>query len=382
MLKISFNFLGPQGAQLVIFPHANNFDCSDQRFIAHWIVWFEHFALTEADPLTDAMPRYPGQQSLAAQLAAGRRFSVDVLARCLAPPQYRNTLQASQEFVQVNASIVEPFAVTSTHTGRNVQGLRLTDYAREIWKALSQDQREAEILLASATIEADLDVDGDSAPTVLLSHSQPLIPTSIVQSASSDRASLVFELVGRIHEDPFQPHYRLRPHGEAVTGWPNRLRSYFWPRPTQSYSVAASQTFSFAERAAKLVEAVQAKVEWSESHNAAAVQLAEDIFTWGGVRQSTVTAQRVRAVFENANAGEIVHPGAPMNSGWTKVAAFASAHLEAFGKAQVIWDSRVSTSLIARLDALLVVAGVTEPSALFPEIGLVRGRGSFRGQRQ
>lgn len=69
-----------------------------------------------------------------------------------------------------------------------------------------------------------------------------------------------------------------------------------------------------------------------------------------------------------------------MNSGWTKVAAFATAHLEGLdgGTPQVIWDSRVATSVIGRLDRILAADTQEDPRAIFPDIGTVPGQGGTR----
>jgi hypothetical protein len=67
-----------------------------------------------------------------------------------------------------------------------------------------------------------------------------------------------------------------------------------------------------------------------------------------------------------------------MNSGWTKVAAFATVHLEEMesGRPQVIWDSRVATAVISRLDR--VVPQDAQLADLFPGLGTVLGRGGTR----
>ena len=100
----------------------------------------------------------------------------------------------------------------------------------------------------------------------------------------------------------------------------------------------------------------------------------------GGVPQPIPTPDVVQFVFENALAARVVHPDAPMNSGWTKVASFATTHLEdqPGRHPQTIWDSRVATSLTWRLDRLLDEAGINEPSRFFPNIGTVAGRGGTR----
>jgi hypothetical protein len=73
----------------------------------------------------------------------------------------------------------------------------------------------------------------------------------------------------------------------------------------------------------------------------------------------------------------------PMNSGWTKVAALATAFLEGHPSRapDVIWDSRVSTLLVTRMEALLLEPGIRDPSYLFPHIGTVAGRGGTRPRK-
>lgn len=97
------------------------------------------------------------------------------------------------------------------------------------------------------------------------------------------------------------------------------------------------------------------------------------------IGRKTVTAKNVRAVFQDAlddNRASI----ALMNSGWTKVAAFATAHLEHVdgGKPHAIWDSRVATALIDRLDGQLSAQPAVHARTLFPDIGTVPGRGGSR----
>lgn len=90
-------------------------------------------------------------------MAAGRQFSVDVLARSLVPTQYRNVCQASQQFVAANAGALGPCSATSTRTGRRVDGLRFADHLRNEWATLTADEMEMETLRAAAFIEADID---------------------------------------------------------------------------------------------------------------------------------------------------------------------------------------------------------------------------------
>jgi hypothetical protein len=64
-----------------------------------------------------------------------------------------------------------------------------------------------------------------------------------------------------------------------------------------------------------------------------------------------------------------------MNSGWTKVAAFATGHMP---NGQVIWDSRVAHSLIRRIDNILVNSGRQEIPEFLKGVGWVPGRGGTR----
>ncbi|MCY0854036.1 hypothetical protein [Cupriavidus sp. D39] len=81
-------------------------------------------------------------------------------------------------------------------------------------------------------------------------------------------------------------------------------------------------------------------------------------------------------MFRSALTGQELD-GALMNSGRTKVAAFATAHLED-DRQLVIWDSRVAHSLIRRIDALLVASGHEAIPPNLADIGRVAGRGGTR----
>jgi len=113
--------------------------------------------------------------------------------------------------------------------------------------------------------------------------------------------------------------------------------------------------------------------EWTPQDQIKAVTWAEAIFRWGGTRQrQPVTASKTRATLTNALLGRVQDPNAPMNSGYTKVAAFGTAFLEGSseGCPQVINDSRVAASLTTRLDRILARYG-QDPRTVFPGLGTV-----------
>ncbi len=114
---------------------------------------------------------------------------------------------------------------------------------------------------------------------------------------------------------------------------------------------------------------------WSDADRNTALELAKKIFAWGGVREKDPTPEEVFQVVCNAKSSKEIFPDAPMNSGWTKVAAFAS---EASGNPQAIWDSRVSTGIIENLQQMIP----SRPSIKDFQLRLIPGRGGYRQQRQ
>src|SRR5208282_1143804 len=83
-------------------------------------------------------------------------------------------------------------------------------------------------------------------------------------------------------------------------------------------------------------------------------------------------------VFEvacNATAGRIVFASALMNSGWTKVASFASEAALSALETQAIWDSCVSTAIILNLDQIV---DPSSPALANLELRVIPGRGGSR----
>lgn len=288
-----------------------------------------------------------------------------------------NSMHATKPFFAHpdNASWFEPIA------GRP-KAVRLTQAAIDEWNNASAPAREAALVAARARLEADLESDRvmvSLQPYARMQESARPSPAPSRLAADGSRSGYLASLVHRIHEDPYQPAYRKKAFGVPVTGWDARLRAYFWPLPEQDYARTSSAVRQLVDRARALSEAVSDGRVWSQEESRMAVALAHDIFTWGGVPQKpdTVTPATVRQVFQAAldNDGNAT---AHMNSGWTKVAAFATAHLEEDGERQpqVIWDSRVATAIIGRLDAQL--GRDADLGHIFGAIGTVPGQGGTR----
>lgn len=199
------------------------------------------------------------------------------------------------------------------------------------------------------------------------------------------RRELVGALVRSIHQEPFQPRYRTRAVGPAVVGWPDRLRSYFWPMPEVDSAITGRLIEPWFYLAGVLSTRLVEEGAWTADERADATALAWGMLAWGGTtRQGDFGRPVVEAVFRRA-LGLSGADDAPMNSGWSKVAALATGYLE--GRPEraphVIWDSRVSASIVFRLDAWMVNEGGPAPSdanpkKVFPRIGIVPGRGGSR----
>lgn len=201
-------------------------------------------------------------------------------------------------------------------------------------------------------------------------------PAVLAPDTQADREHLIRALVESIHAEPHQPVFRGEPYGEPVVGWSARLSSYFWPHPVMDMRATHEVLSLWFDEAGDLARRLEAGDDWTDDERRRAAVLAWQMLTWGGVtRQEAFSEEQVEAVFRRSlglSGGE----SAPMNSGWTKVAALATAFLE--GEIEraphVIWDSRVSTSIVWRIDRMLLAADGADPKRVFPGLGVVPGR--------
>ena len=195
------------------------------------------------------------------------------------------------------------------------------------------------------------------------------------------RLSVLRDFCDQIQNDPFQARYRGLAYGSIFFGWDQRLSSYFWPKPEIGMLQTMTDLEPILKRAESLATVIDHGDSWNKQQASEAIQLASSIFSWGGVRQQSNSVEKVEAVLRSALTGQVV-AGAPMNSGWTKVAAFGSAWLEKVPNRtpQTIWDSCVSSSLLRRLDRILLALGIDDPCSLFGKIGRVRGRNGRPGR--
>lgn len=185
---------------------------------------------------------------------------------------------------------------------------------------------------------------------------------------------LVEAVIADIDRDPFQSHYRKKPYNALVKGWGNRLASYYWPTPDIGLVETMARLAPLLQHGRALAESPR---PWSVATREMALQFAQEVFAWGAVPQRDVSLKQIDLAVQAALFGRQLDL-APMNSGWTKLAAFVTAHLEEEDRSQAIWDSRVSWSLVRRFDRLLHDARHPAVPVWLKGIGKVPGRGGTR----
>ncbi|MFW6438133.1 MAG: hypothetical protein ACOCZ7_03875, partial [Armatimonadota bacterium] len=290
----------------VVFPHASSqSSISDTEFIAAWQVLGDIFGPPDWDWRGDPMPRCHRRECLSDLLDKHLHFSVDVLCRCLVPGSYRNTMHATGKFMEKNEHLLIPQQAVNLATGRRVKGARLKPTAVERWDESAQDERERLLQQARTEIQSVLQGDtseekiklAQSTPASeaesgterreddqsLLPPAQPrLIPDDLIEVASrgleaGNMGHLTRALVEWIAREPYQPFYRREPVGEPVTGWPERLVRYFWPKPEVGYAETCRLFWPWLAVARLLAEKLEYQKEWSNADGDDAVKLAQEI---------------------------------------------------------------------------------------------------------
>src|ERR1035437_2769860 len=372
------------------FPHAGDKAVQSVEVVSAWIQYCQlafHCSDWQAftmpiNHVKNGIPKHPG---------------FDSLCRILVGGGYVHTMQATDQFFEQNRArfLKVRKGTTNAGTGRSVHGVRLTPAAISEWES-EKERRNTHLDNAERMLLADQEDEGRDEPI----SADTIIPRpdsadshrpAVTQNAAHDLSfpKLVESLVDSIHNAPFQAYYRGRPIPRALAskGWQQRHDSYFWPNPNRGFAENAEETAKFVSRFVPLAQKIMPSIVeitaptpvlervWDAACQKTAKNLALEIFTWGGVPQNGVTEQKVFEVACNAAAGRIVFRRALMNSGWTKVAAFASEALPSMIETQAIWDSRVSTAIIGNLDEIV---NPSAPSLANLELRIIPGRGGSR----
>lgn len=363
----------------VTFPQADNFQINRGLFIAAWKVWFKRFDVHEQWK-EGRMPVRAIDKTLCQLLGVGHRFSGEVLCRLLVPWHARNYIQCTEEFVKLNPAIIR--SVDFTGDDGIEPGLRLTDQALDHWERLPYVMQDYYLAMAEARVQADIETRSNEPVVVddagIEVIGEDIYPLTIPAKADGED-KYVKALVEWIENDPYHPMYKRQPVGEAISGWDNRVRHLFWPKPRVGFFEMSQMNGPSLYRATTLAQQVDAGEAWTIEEQSRAVKLAHTIFDFFGVPQRDITWQNVRGVMEAALKAD-AQATAKMNSGWTHLAAYSTAWLE--GKADRLplagWNSRVASALTTRLDFLLVEAGHQALGDFFPGIGTVPGWGGTR----
>jgi hypothetical protein len=192
----------------------------------------------------------------------------------------------------------------------------------------------------------------------------PLPSTSApVVTSSASAVDVIAAAVKWIQIDPFFREARYgsvtRVEGApTVCGWDERLREYAYAK---SKTVSFPAVYASVSPVLTRMSAAITRYSWpavkslKDLDPTDEVQLRDDaewICRWGGVEQRSYAD--TWKVIRSAVTGTAM-PGAPMNSGWTKVASFATHGLP---NAQTIWDSRAAISVILRIDGVIQASGL------------------------
>lgn len=166
--------------------------------------------------------------------------------------------------------------------------------------------------------------------------------------------------------------------------WRDLIHAYQWDK--DDHAALEIRIGPYLKSSAALSSILETR-EWTAEEAAEALALSRTIFVWGGILNADVSSETHAAiVFKSAlrlALGDHSHiSDGPMSSGWTKVAAFATRHLDDPDDIQitpqVIWDSRVANGVMKLAE---IAAPHLQPpisSWLKSNLRQVRGRGGSR----
>ena len=365
----------------VTIPNAENFQFHRGLFVAAWKVWFKRFSDDPDSWQEGRMPVGESEHGLAELLEEGQRFSVEVICRLMVPWNYRDRFIADEHFLHMNPDLLRPVAY-KLDDGTTIHGARLADNALDMWEEFTYLEQDIFMIFAEARIQADIE-SKSSAPIIIDDAGIEIIGEDIypplVPEKDDSQNAYIQAIAAWIQEDPFQPMYHRHPVGDPVSGWDQRLRATFWPKPRANYMVNSHMVDPLLYRCGLLGKGLDEGKQWGYEDKLLAEKTAKEIFMLFGLPQREFNAEDVENVFRAA-IFEDAESTAKMNSGWTKIACYATAFLETYPERvpQVSWNSRISTSIVSRLDFLLVEAGHESPEQLFPNIGIINGWGGTR----
>jgi len=210
-----------------------------------------------------------------------------------------------------------------------------------------------------------------------------------LEARDLDLRLLAQRLVRQIHETTsvFEPR-RAKGHRTVVSqGWRNRLLNYEWPYRT-TFIEASEQVEGLANNLGELSRKLDRGCALSPAEGQKLQQATRKVFEWGGVTRGaskqSPPVEVINSVIRSALSWAPVS-GAPMDSGWTKIAALSTHWLEGTVRTpQVIYDSRVANALVRNVEKLAAGEDKEWLAGFFPclrqRLGTVPGRGGTRNE--
>jgi hypothetical protein len=362
----------------MIFPKASHFQIPKALFIGAWKVWFKRFGEHDAWR-KGRMPIGQSDENLSTIINAGQRFTLEVASRLMVPWSFRDCSQIDEAFFLMNPDVIRHSKVGGTD---DIEVVRLTDQAVDFWDSLTYLEQDMFTAYAEARVQADIETP--SAEPVIIDDAgvevigEDIYPPVIPVKDDSDE-DYARALVAWIDDDPFTPMYQRQPAGETVSSWHDRLEHFFWPKPRNGLMQVSHSADALMYRAELLARGIDDGVEWNDEDKAMAIKTAEEIFLQAGVPQKDVNWESIQDVMKAA-LNKDTKSKAKMNSGWSLLASFSTHWLNKLENRtpMICWNSRVSTSIISRLDFLMVEAGFDSVGSRFPELGVVQGWGGTR----
>jgi hypothetical protein len=216
---------------------------------------------------------------------------------------------------------------------------------------------------------------------------QHFLETSGLAPASAELKFLAERIVAQIQETEsvYRPKRATGRNYPSSLGWNERLKNYEWP-PGVGFVEASRRVTAITNRFRELSFKLENGKGLSSREARELQDAAFAVFKWGGVtRGASKQNPSVEVISSVVRSALKWHreKAAPMDSGWTKVAAFSTDWVEELGGTpQAIYDSRVANSLIRNVEKLYSQEGVEWLRTLQPilhrHLRRIQGRGGTR----
>jgi hypothetical protein len=186
---------------------------------------------------------------------------------------------------------------------------------------------------------------------------QNYLASSGLMSFYPDLRLLAQRIVAQIDQDT-SVYTPRRARGRVTTtlhGWSERLKNYEWPYGT-GFVDASHQVAALADSLRLLSVKLDQGQQLSPQEGHQLQEATQRVFRWGGVTRGaskeSPSVHLISSVILSALRWQRMDM-APMDSGWTKVAAFSTDWLDGTDRTpQVIYDSRVANSLLRNVEKL------------------------------